>query len=202
MGSVGPAEPETRPDEVVALVRAWVEEFVVGLALCPFAAEPLAAGRVRFALSPARTPEALADDLADELARLDRTAPEELETTLLLAPHALPRFEDFNAFLDVVDLLLEKLSLVGVLQVASFHPDYRFAGAAIDDPAHASNRSPVPMLHLLREASVARAAASHPDPRGIPARNAARLRELGWAGIARVTPRGRPHASARGRSSG
>ena len=185
-----------------ALVRAWVEEFVVGLSLCPFAAEPLAAGRVRFAVSAAETPENLAADLADELSRLDREPPEEIETTLLLAPRALARFEEFNAFLDVVDLLLDKLSLAGSVQVASFHPDYRFAGAPADDPANATNRAPVPILHLLREESVARAASTHPDPQGIPARNAARLRELGWAGIARLTPRGPRPASARGHSNG
>jgi hypothetical protein len=190
------------PVHLEARVRAWLEDFVVGLSLCPFAAEPLAAGRVRFAVSRAESPEALSGDLARELTRLDREPADRIETTLLLVPRALARFEDFNRFLDVVDMLLEKLSLVGTLQVASFHPDYRFAGASADDPANATNRSPVPMLHLLREESVARAVRSHPDPSGIPARNAARLRELGWQEIARLTRRARPPASARGRSSG
>lgn len=164
--------------------RRWVERFVVGLELCPFAREPLVADRVRFVASESSTVEDLADDLHRELARLDREPAARLETTLLVHPHVLLDFEDFNRFLDVGDLLLEKLDLVGSIQIASFHPDYRFAGAAPDDPANATNRSPYPMLHLLREESVERAVRSHPDPAGIPDRNARKLRELGWEQLA------------------
>jgi hypothetical protein len=156
--------------------RAWIEEVVVGLDLCPFAAAPLRDGRVRIALSEAREPERLASDLADELRRLDRASASELETTLLVHPHALRDFDDYNQFLAAADAVLEKLGLVGTIQIASFHPDYCFDGVASDDPANATNRSPHPMLHLLREASVAEAVASHPDPDAIPARNAAKLR--------------------------
>ncbi len=180
------------PDAVIAETRVWIERVVVGLELCPFAAEPLDRGRVRFAVSEAEDAEALAADLADELARLDREPAEVLETTILVHPTALRAFDDYNRFLDAVDLLLESLSLVGTIQVASFHPDYRFRGADPDDIANATNRSPHPMLHLLREESIARATRTHSDAKGIPARNVERLRALGWDGLVRL--RGRPPA--------
>jgi len=166
--------------------RRWVERVVIGLELCPFAAEPLRDGRVRFAASAASSAEDLANDLAEELARIDRTPTRELETTLLVHPDALSDFDDFNAFLDVGDLLLEKLGLLGEIQIVGFHPAYRFAGADPDDPANATNRSPHAMLHLLREESIARATRLHPDPDGIPARNVARLRALDALGRVQV----------------
>jgi hypothetical protein len=181
-------------DSVIAETRGWIEDVVIGLDLCPFAGEPMRSGRVRFVVSSAAGPEELSRDLAEELARLDREPPEKIETTLVVHPRALRRFEDFNLFLDAVDLLLEKLSLVGTIQVASFHPDYCFAGVDPDDVANATNRSPYPMLHLLREESVGRATSAHPDPEGIPERNVQRLRALGWEGLARLTPRVRPPA--------
>lgn len=158
--------------------RDWIERVVIGLDLCPFAAEPLRAGRVRIVVSGAVDPETLADELSAELMRLEREPANVLETTLLVHPLVLQDFEAFNRFLEVGDLLLEKLGLVGSLQIASFHPDYRFEGAPPDDPANATNRSPYPMLHLLREASIERATRAHPDPEGIPRRNAERLRAL------------------------
>ncbi len=164
------------PEAVLAETREWIERVVVGLDLCPFAAEPLGQGRVRLRVSDARTPERLASDLAEELARLDREAPSVIETTLLIHPRVLLDFDVCNQFLDVGDLLLGELGLVGEIQIVSFHPDYRFTGAAADDPANATNRSPHPMLHLLREESVAAATRTHPDPEGIPRRNAEKLR--------------------------
>ena len=164
------------PEVVLAETREWIERVVVGLDLCPFAAEPLREERVRLRVSDARTPEHLASDLADELARLDREPPSVIETTLLIHPRVLLDFQDFNQFLDVGDLLLGRLGLVGEIQIVSFHPDYRFTGAAVDDPANATNRSPHPMLHLLREDSVAAATRTHPDAEGIPRRNAEKLR--------------------------
>ena len=164
------------PEAALAETREWIERVIVGLDLCPFAAEPLGEDRVRFRMSDASTPERLAADLAQELARLDREPRSAIETTLLIHPSVLLDFEVFNQFLDVGDILLEELGLVGEIQVVGFHPDYRFAGAAADDPANATNRSPHPMLHLLREESVAAAIQAHSDPEGIPQRNAEKLR--------------------------
>ena len=170
---------------IAAEVRCWLEDVVVGLGLCPFAAAPLEEDRVRIFVSTATSPQDLAADLVSELTRLDCEPAQTLETTLLVHPGVLQDFDDYNAFLDVADRILEHCGLVGTLQIASFHPRYRFAGAATDDVANATNRAPHPLLHLLREASVTRAIETHPDPRGIPARNRERLRELGSAEVTR-----------------
>ena len=158
---------------------------MVGLDLCPFAAEPLAQGRVRFAVSGARQASELARDLALELARLADSPPDAVETTLLIAPDVLSEFEDFNQFLGVADIALESLALVGVVQVVGFHPQFRFEGALPDEAGNYANRSPHPMLHLLREASVERAVEGLADPDSIPARNLATLGELGSDELAR-----------------
>jgi len=168
---------------VAQAVRTWVDEFVVGLSLCPFAGRPLAAGQVRFAVSAARTPPALFEDLMAELAFLDGADPREVETTLLIHPHVLADFAEYNRFLELADLAVASSGLEGVIQVASFHPRYVFADAAEDDVANATNRSPYPMLHLLREASITRALAEYGDGERIPARNAALLRRLGWQAV-------------------
>ncbi len=186
---------------VVSQTRDWITRVVIGLDLCPFAAEPLRAGRIRFVVHDGADAESLAEVLAIELQHLDRAPPDEIETTILVHPNALRRFEAFNDFLAVADRLLAQLGLEGTLQIASFHPDYRFAGCTASDPANATNRSPFPMLHLLREASVERAVGLHPDPGGIPERNAARLRGGARLEASGLTPPDRPRASARGRSS-
>jgi hypothetical protein len=165
----------------IEATRAWVETVVVGLGLCPFAGDVLAAGRVRFALSGANDPEALIADLDAELAHLLRTPIAELDTTLLVHPNALLDFADYNAFLDPAEALLRERGCEGVVQLASFHPDYVFADAPRDDPANWTNRSPHPMLHLLREQSVAEAISGYPDIEAVPARNVEKLRRMGSA---------------------
>lgn len=162
--------------------RRWLERAVIGLNLCPFAKGVHLKQQIRWVLSPARDAEALLADLVQELQRLAAAAPEAIDTTLLVHPQVLQDFDDYNDFLDIVDAVLEELGLDGVLQVASFHPDYRFEGTTTDDVENCSNRSPHPMLHLLREDSIARAVASVPDAATIYERNIATLRRLGPAG--------------------
>jgi hypothetical protein len=159
--------------------QKWVESVVVGLELCPFAAPVLAQGRLRIVSTEAETPEELATALDAELAHLLRAPVEEVETTLLVHPRALLVFDEYNDFLDVVDALLVERGCEGVVQIASFHPDYRFEGSPADDAANWTNRAPFPMLHLLREASVEEAIDSFGDTAEVPERNSARLRELG-----------------------
>ena len=159
--------------------RRFVERIVIGLGLCPFARVPWEADRVAVVVSHATGEAALLEDLAREVDRLVAMSPEALETTLLVHPCVLASFEAFNAFLDPVDALLAERGLKGVLQIASFHPDYRFAGAPEADPANATNRSPWPMLHLLREASITAAVEAHPGADAIPERNVELLRGLG-----------------------
>jgi uncharacterized protein len=159
--------------------RQWLEEVVIGLNLCPFARKELVNNRVRFVVSSADSEEALLAVLQAELLHLDDHP--ETETTLLVHPDVLADFETYNDFLAVGDGLLELLELDGIFQIASFHPDYRFAGTGADDAENFTNRSPFPMLHLLREASVERAVESHPDPDAIPERNIALMQRLGTA---------------------
>lgn len=183
-----PAPPATDPfpADPIADTRRWLERAVIGLNLCPFAKAVHAKGQVRFVLSDATTPEALLAQLGAELALLRDADPAAVDTTLLVHPQVLRDFLDYNDFLDRADALVAALDLEGVLQVASFHPDYRFAGTATDDPGNRTNRSPHPTLHLLREDSVSRAVAAFPDPDAIVARNLDTLRRLGDPGWARL----------------
>ena len=166
----------------IAATRRWVERAVIGLNLCPFAKAVYVRQQVRFVLSDASTPEALLEELAEELVLLRDTDPAEIDTTLIVHPDVLTDFLDYNDFLDNADAAVEALDLQGELQVASFHPDYQFAGTAPDDISNYTNRSPHPTLHLLREASIDRAVAAYPDPDAIIERNIATVRELGFAG--------------------
>jgi len=160
---------------------AWVERVVVGLDLCPFARAPLEAGRLRVMVTTCEDSRELLTVIDDELELLLAADPGEIETTLIVHPRCLTRFDDYNDFLDEVDGLLELRELDGAVQVASFHPDYRFVDSPVDDPANYTNRSPYPMLHLLRESSVSRAVDSHPDIEAVPAANIAKLRALSLA---------------------
>ncbi|TVP57776.1 MAG: DUF1415 domain-containing protein [Halomonadaceae bacterium] len=164
--------------------RQWVERVVVGLNLCPFARKPLAAGQVRIAVSDARTEEALLETLNEELLWLEAQPVSEAETTLLVVPHILADFLDYNDFLHLANGLLQRFGWEGEFQIASFHPQYQFAGTEPEDAENYSNRSPMPMLHLLREASLDQAVASHPAPEQIPERNIAALNQLGQPALA------------------
>ena len=172
----------TDSPDPIELTRRWLERAVIGLNLCPFAKAVYVKQQVRFVLSDATTPEALLEQLAEELVLLRDTGPEQVDTTLIVHPDVLTDFLDYNDFLDNADAAVEALDLQGVLQVASFHPDYQFAGAAPDDIGNYTNRAPFPTLHLLREASVDRAVEAFPDPDAIVERNLRTLDELGHAG--------------------
>jgi len=167
------------PDDAVeSAVRQWLDSVVIGLKLCPFAAQPVREGRLRICVSQAGSDLELLTELQFELQKLDETPPAELETTLIAIPQLLADFADYNDFLDKVDALLEHFEWAGDYQVASFHPHYQFAGTQPDDPENLSNRAPYPLLHLLREDSVEAAVDSHPDADRIPQDNIRRLREL------------------------
>lgn len=173
-------------DPVIQETRAWLETAVIGLNLCPFAKPVHVAGRIRYAVSEAETPAALLADLLAELRTIAAADPEEIETTLLIHPRVLDDFLDYNDFLEVADAALEELDLVGEIQVASFHPDYQFEGTAPDDIENYTNRSPYPILHLLREASVEEAVASFPETDRIYKANIETLRKLGLDGWRRL----------------
>jgi hypothetical protein len=179
----------TRPsgaDEVIAATRTWLEKAVIGLNLCPFAKPVHLHGRIRYCVSTAQSPPELVDDLIGELRNLDTADPGICETTLLIHPHVLGDFFDYNRFLAQADDAVAELGLEGVIQVASFHPQYQFADAAVDDIENYTNRSPFPMLHLLREASVERAVTTYPDTTAIYTKNIDTLRRLGHDGWRRL----------------
>ncbi len=169
-------------DEIVARTLAWVRHAVVGLNLCPFAARPLARDRIRVVVSAADNETDLLVALDTELHRLQAADRDDIETTLLVHPAVLQDFLDYNDFLALADDAVQRAGLEGEIQVASFHPAYRFAGSAATDIENATNRSPWPTLHLLREISVSEALDSIPDPDAIIEANGLRLRELGPQG--------------------
>ena len=170
--------------QVEADIRRWLERAVIGLNLCPFAKAVYAKEQVRIVISDASTASALLEQLGEELVLLRDTPATQTDTTLLVHPQVLGDFLDYNAFLDTADALVEALQLEGVLQVASFHPDYQFAGTAPDDAENLTNRAPYPCLHLLREDSVARAVAAYPEPDSIIERNIKTMQALGAEGFA------------------
>ena len=170
----------------IEATRLWLERAVIGLNLCPFAKAVHARGQIRWVLSDASTPEVLLETLGEELLFLRDAPAESVDTSLIVHPHVLADFLDYNDFLDTADALVESLGLDGVLQVASFHPGYQFAGSAPDDIENFTNRSPYPTLHLLREDSVSRAVEAFPDPDVIVARNVETLRDLGAEGWHRL----------------
>jgi hypothetical protein len=169
-------------ERVIADTRRWLAKVVIGLRLCPFAAAPFVQERIRYRVSERHSTDELVQELAQELRHLRAADPRLCETSLLIHPYVLNDFGDYNQFLDQADATLAALDLVGEVQIASFHPDYRFAGSAPDDMQNYSNRSPYPMLHLLREDSVTRAVATYPEIDAIGERNMTTLIELGHDG--------------------
>ena len=159
-----------------------MERAVIGLNLCPFAKAPQVKGLVRYVQSEASDPAGLLTDLMNELQRLAKAPPERLETTLLVHPKVFTDFADFNDFIGVAEDAVTDLGLEGVIQVASFHPDYRFEGTTADDITNATNRSPHPTLHLIREDSIDRAVASFPEAETIYEANMATMERLGHKG--------------------
>lgn len=173
-------------DTIIADTQTWLTRAVIGLNLCPFAKAVHVKNQIRYRVSDASTPEALLEDLIAELCILRDADPEEIDTSLLVHPGVLTDFMDFNDFLDVVDAAVAELDLEGMIQVASFHPDYQFDGTEQDDIDNYSNRSPYPTLHLIRESSLEQAVAAIPDPEDIYEANIATLRKLGHEGWKRL----------------
>ncbi len=169
-------------DEIVAQTRNWLEKAVIGLNLCPFAKAVYVKSQVRFVVSSATNLDRLLEDLDEELDFLAAADPQQVDTTLLIHPKVLNDFLDFNDFLEVVDTVVAEHDLEGVLQVASFHPHYQFEGTEPTAMSNYSNRAPFPILHLLRESSIARAVEAFPNADSIYERNIEVLEKLGFEG--------------------
>ena len=169
----------TEPQAVIERVQAWLQEMVIGLDLCPFAAAPVRGGRVRYTVCDATGPDAIFQAFLTELDSFLQLPASEAETGLFILSEGLADFDDYLDMLALLEQALAEAGLEGIVQLASFHPDYVFAGSDPDDPANFSNRAPYPIFHLIREQELEKVLAGYPDPEAIPARNIARLRELG-----------------------
>jgi hypothetical protein len=176
------------PEQIEADTLAWLDRAVIGLNLCPFAKSVRVKGQVRVVVSEATEPEALLAQLVEELQHLAAADPELTDTTLLVHPQVLVDFLDFNDFVDVADRALQQLALEGTLQIASFHPQFQFAGTAPDDISNYTNRSPWPTLHLIRESSIARAVQAFPEAEAIFERNIETLEAMGLDGWQKLFP--------------
>ncbi|RXZ36845.1 DUF1415 domain-containing protein [Oxalobacteraceae bacterium CAVE-383] len=175
-------DPALLADPVFTATRDWLLQAVIGLNLCPFAKAVYVKRQIRYRITGARDTDALLNELCDELQLLAAADPEQIDTTLLIHPRVLADFSDYNDFLAIADVTLRNFGLEGVIQVASFHPQYQFDNSDSDDIENYTNRSPYPMLHLLREQSIARAVDGIEDADEIVERNMEKLRLLGKTG--------------------
>lgn len=168
--------------EIISATQTWLEKAVIGLNLCPFAKAVHVKRQIRYVVSEATSELDLYSDLLWEIKFLHGADPIKVETTLLIHPNVLTDFLEFNDFLDVADTALEELNVDGIFQIASFHPNYQFAGTQPDDIENYTNRSPFPTLHILREAGITRAVDSFPDTDDIFLKNRETLKKLGIVG--------------------
>ncbi|EGQ9185342.1 DUF1415 family protein [Vibrio parahaemolyticus] len=170
--------PNTDINAITQQVDQWLNDVVIGLNLCPFAAKPQRNKQIKIFVSEATQEEALLEDILLQLLELSTTEPEKLETTLVVVPNMLQDFWDYNFCIDWVEGLIKQQDWEGIFQVATFHPDYCFGGAAPEDDENLTNRSPYPIFHLIREESMEKVLMHYPDPESIPDTNIARVSAL------------------------
>ena len=161
----------------ILATQRWLENIVIALNLCPFAKREVIKNRVHYIVCHSNETQSLLTTLEQAATQLANST--DIETTLVIHPHVLQHFEDYNAFLDPAEQRLTALGYEGTLQIASFHPHYQFAGTNPEDPENYTNRSPYPLIHLLKEDSVEKAIANYPDPTQIPKNNIALMNQLG-----------------------
>ncbi len=166
------------PSTIIEHVNQWLNDVVIGLNLCPFAAKPQRNQQIKIFVSQASREEALLQDILDQLLELDTKEAQELETTLVVVPNMLDDFMDYNFFIDWVEALIRQQDWEGIFQVATFHPDYCFAGTCPEDDENLTNRSPYPIFHLIREQSMERVLKHYPNPEAIPEINIQRVSQL------------------------
>ncbi|TOM18155.1 DUF1415 domain-containing protein [Vibrio parahaemolyticus] len=170
--------PNTDIKAITQQVEQWLNDVVIGLNLCPFAAKPQRNKQIKIFVSEATQEEALLEDILLQLIELSTTEPEKLETTLVVVPNMLQDFWDYNFCIDWVEGLIKQQDWEGIFQVATFHPDYCFGGAAPEDDENLTNRSPYPIFHIIREESMEKVLKHYPDPESIPDTNIARVSAL------------------------
>lgn len=168
---------ELESKRVIAATRHWLDSVILAMNLCPFAKPRVVQNSIHYSYTDAASEERLLEDLADELVRLD--ASPEISTTLLIHPAVLVNYSHYNQFLELAEQLLEMSGYTGVYQVVGFHPQFQFADTDQSDVGNYTNRSPYPMLHILREAEVTDAVEQHPNVEAIPQQNIKTLEQLG-----------------------
>ncbi|AJR05398.1 DUF1415 domain-containing protein [Photobacterium gaetbulicola] len=178
----------TKKQQVHQQVQQWLEQVVIGLNLCPFAAKPNRNQQIQIFISEAQSEDILLEEIYQQLKQLDRTPVDELETTLVVTPGLFDDFADYNQYLDLIDALVFQMGYQGIYQVASFHPDYCFHGTEPEDAENLTNRSPYPIFHLIREESMEKVLKHYPDPEGIPERNIERVEGLSPEEIEKLFP--------------
>ncbi|AXY01153.1 DUF1415 family protein [Vibrio alfacsensis] len=171
-------KPNTNINTITQQVDQWLNDVVIGLNLCPFAAKPQRNKQIKIFVSEANQEETLLEDILLQLIELNNTEPEKLETTLVVVPNMLHDFWDYNFFIDWVEGLIKQQDWEGIFQVATFHPDYCFGGSEPADDENLTNRSPYPVFHLIREESMEKVLKHYPDPESIPETNIARVSSL------------------------
>jgi len=162
---------------VIQQTENWIEEVVIGFNLCPFASPVFEAKRIAYQVITGSDTALHLQQLADSFTELDKS--ETTETSLLIFPESYGDFDEYLDFLEISNQLLEELNYAGTYQLASFHPGYLFEGSTEDDASNFTNRSPYPMLHLLRESSIERAVSSYDDIEQVPENNIKKLRAIG-----------------------
>jgi hypothetical protein len=179
-----PSSKET----IVEQVNQWLNDVVIGLNLCPFAAKPQRNKQIKIFVSEAKQEEALLEDILTQLMELESKTAEELETTLVVVPNMLEDFYDYNLFIDWVEALIRQQGWEGTYQLATFHPEYCFGGAEPEDAENLTNRSPYPVFHLIREESMEKVLKHYPDPESIPETNIARVESLTQSELVKLFP--------------
>ncbi|WP_394144891.1 DUF1415 domain-containing protein [Vibrio atypicus] len=165
-------------EEIAQQVNQWLNDVVIGLNLCPFAAKPQRNKQIKIFVSEATQEESLLEDILSQFLELESSTPEELETTLVVVPNMLEDFFDYNLFIDWVEALIKQQDWEGIFQLATFHPDYCFGGTDPEDDENLTNRSPYPVFHLIREESMEKVLKHYPNPEAIPDTNIARVESL------------------------
>ena len=166
-------------EAVLEITKRWLETFVIGLNLCPFARHPYRADKIRYVVVRGENKEQIVECLLVEIKEMLEVSPADIETTLLILPDALSEFDNYLTFLDMLEEIVVEIEVDGTIQVASFHPQYQFQDTEPDDVENYTNRSPFPMFHLLREASIERAIEAFPEVGDIPEKNIETMNNLG-----------------------
>ena len=164
--------------EIIQTVKNWIANFIIQYNLCPFAKKPFVQNKISYIVYEGEDLEELATILQQTFTDLQTISRSSLETTIIILPNLLQNFNDYLAFLEVANRLIFALRLEGIIQIASFHPNYQFAGTNKEDVTNYTNRSPFPLIHLLREDSVTEAVTHYEDIEEIPERNMELMRQL------------------------